>query len=247
MFDLLEELDFAGHPLLGAACVMHELHGGEAPESWSFVLGVKTVRVDTERRGGGFVAVLDQGRPEFLGEVGADRAAEFARALNLDPNDLDPGLPLEVVSTGLRYLILPVRRGLERARIVARDFAALLAGVGAQFAYVLDAAAFEGRHWNNDGLVEDVATGSAAGTVGAYLLRHSRTEAGLEFVLHQGRFLERPSRIRVRAEGRPDSVETVLVGGDVSMVGRGRLDAPPEPALLPVAAGRGAGGAGGVG
>src|SRR4051812_33271377 len=50
VFDLLGELDFAGHPLLGAACVLHEIRGGAEAENWSFVLRRKTVTVATERR-----------------------------------------------------------------------------------------------------------------------------------------------------------------------------------------------------
>lgn len=227
VFDLLGELDFAGHPLLGAACVLHELRGTAETESWSFELRRKTVTVATERRGTGYSAVLDQGRPEFLGELPAERRAEFAAALGLDVGDLSPRYPAEVVSTGLRYLVVPIESGLERAGIRHRAFEALLATVGAEFAYVLDVNALEGRHWNNDGLTEDVATGSGAGTVGAYAVKHGLAAPGEEFILHQGRFTGRPSRIRVRGEGAPSDVTTVLVGGDVALVGRGTLLALP--------------------
>jgi PhzF family phenazine biosynthesis protein len=227
VFDLLGELDFAGHPLLGAACVLHELRGAAETESWSFVLRRKTVTVATERRGSGYSAVLDQGRPEFLGELAAERRAEFAAALGLEAGDLSPRYPPEVVSTGLRYLVVPIESGLERAGIRHRAFETLLATVGAEFAYLLDVNALEGRHWNNDGLTEDVATGSGAGTVGAYAVKHGLAAPGEEFILHQGRFTGRPSRIRVRGEGSPSDVMTVLVGGDVAMVGRGTLLALP--------------------
>ena len=53
----------------------------------------------------------------------------FAAALNLHLEDLSATLPMEVVSTGLRYLIVPLDRGLERARIVTPDFEALLASL----------------------------------------------------------------------------------------------------------------------
>jgi trans-2,3-dihydro-3-hydroxyanthranilate isomerase len=227
VFDLLGELDFAGHPLLGAACVLHEIRGGAEGENWSFVLRRKTVTVATERRGSGYSAVLDQGRPEFLGTLAAERRAEFAAALGLAESDLSSRYPLEVVSTGLLYLVVPIESGLERAGIRHRDFEALLATVGAEFAYLLDVNALEGRHWNNDGLTEDVATGSGAGTVGAYAVKHGLAAPGEEFILHQGRFTGRPSRIRVRGEGSPSDVTTVLVGGDVALVGRGTLLALP--------------------
>src|SRR5262249_62190598 len=108
-----------------------------------------------------------------LGEPPDLSRAEVASWFSLLIGDLDSRLPLEVVSTGLRYLIVPVRNGaLTRARISHRELAVALAEVGAEYAYLLDAEAGEGRHWNNDGVVEDAATGSAAGCVAAYLHRH---------------------------------------------------------------------------
>jgi trans-2,3-dihydro-3-hydroxyanthranilate isomerase len=169
VFDVTTELDFAGHPLLGAACVLHCRFCAEDRAVWTFLLRTKTVNVITDRVGDAFRALLDQGRPEFLGEVPLARREEFAAALHLEVDQLSRDLPLEVVSTGLRYLIVPIEKGLERARIVRSDFEELLQTVSSQFAYILDVREIEGRHWNNDGVMEDVATGSGAGTVGAYL------------------------------------------------------------------------------
>ena len=227
VFDLLEELDFAGHPILGAACVLHERKGSLCPEKWLFELKAKTVTVITERREAGYTAILNQGRPEFLGLIDRDRHAEFASALNLAPSCLSTDFPLEVLSTGLRYLIVPLEKGVDRARIVCPNFSELLATVGAQLAYLLDVNALEGRHWNNDGVVEDVATGSGAGTVGAYLAKHHRVAVNQEFILHQGRFVGRPSKIRVQAQGSSQDIHSVLVSGDVSVVGSGTLLAHP--------------------
>jgi len=69
---------------------------------------------------------------------------------------------------------------------------------------------------------------SGAGTVGAFLTKHGRITAGDEFILRQGRFLGRPSEIRVRSEGTRAEVTRVQVGGDVALVGRGTLDVVPE-------------------
>ncbi len=228
VFDLTGELDFAGHPLLGAAGVLHSLFSTEEETTWTFQLRAKTVTVITERTGEGFRALLDQGRPEFFGEVPSARREEFAAALNLEAGQLSRELPLEVVSTGLQYLIVPIEEGLEQARIVRTDFEGLLRTVNAQFAYVLDVRKLEGRHWNNDGVMEDIATGSGAGTVGAYLTKHGRVTVGDEFILQQGRFLGRPSEIRVRSEGTRGDITRVQVGGDVALVGRGTLEAVPE-------------------
>lgn len=226
VFDLFEELPFAGHPIIGAAAVLHHRSGRQDVQTCRVELLSKLVTITTERTKRGFVGLLDQGAPEFLGTLNEHEAV--ARAFNLEPIDLSPDLPLEVVSTGLRYLIVPVQPGaLQRARIL-RDITAFLRGLGAQFAVLLDESRFEVRHWNNDGVIEDVATGSAAGTVGAYCLRHGLVSGNETFVLNQGRFTGRASQLRVRPEGSPASVGTVKVGGDVALVGCGTLEALPE-------------------
>jgi PhzF family phenazine biosynthesis protein len=225
IFDLFEELPFAGHPIIGAAVVLHKRSGAGAAQSWRFQLSSKTVEVSTEIACGGHSGWLNQGAPEFLGTIDDDD--RIAKAFNLAQDDLVADLPMEVVSTGLRYLIVPVRPGaLARARI-SRDITELLRGANAQFAVLLDESAVEVRHWNNDGIIEDVATGSAAGTIGAYRLRHGLVCGGETFILHQGQFAGRPSELRVRPVGDSDRVETVHVGGDVSYVGHGVIEALP--------------------
>ncbi len=225
IFDQFEELPFAGHPIIGAAAVLHARSGADDTRSWQFALPGRSVTVTTERTRQGYSGLLDQGAPEFLGEV--DAPDELARGFGLTARDLRPDLPAEVVSTGLRYLIIPVQPGaLARARI-PHDITALLSRHRAQFAVLLDEAALEVRHWNNDGLVEDVATGSAAGTIGAYRLKHGLACPDETFVLQQGRFSGRPSQLRVRPEGPATAITTVKVGGDVVLIGSGTLHARP--------------------
>lgn len=228
VFTMEEELPFAGHPVLGAACVLHEhlYYVGDADEraEWTLELPVGPVQVSTTRREGWYEATMDQGKPQFGATLDAEIVSQILAALNLEESDLYPGLPLEVVSTGLPYLLVILASGLERAAIVRPGFEALLASVGAKFVYVLHLPTREGRTWDNDGRVEDVATGSAAGPVGAYLVRHGLASAGAEITLQQGRFLGRPSQMRVRVEGADGDageIAAVYVTGDVRMVARG--------------------------
>lgn len=224
VFDLLSELPFAGHPLIGAAAVLHDAAGGPCERLWTFELGARTVQLATRRDAPGYYGLLDQGQAAFLGPGG--RRDEVALSFGLEPADLRSDLPLEVVSTGLAYLVVPVTpTGLERARVRA-DLTPLLAGLGADFALLLDDRGPEIRHWNNDGVVEDVATGSAAGVVGAYRLRHGLARSGVTFGLQQGRFVGRPSMLDVRPEQEATGIR-VHVGGAVSIVGRGVLEALP--------------------
>ena len=92
---------------------------------------------------------------------------------------------------------------------------------------LFDEAGLEQRHWNNDGVIEDVATGSAAGVIGVYRLRHGLASSGASFVLRQGRFTSRPSELLVIPRTNKLGALEVDVGGWVSFVGRGELEAMP--------------------
>jgi trans-2,3-dihydro-3-hydroxyanthranilate isomerase len=227
VFTVEEELDFAGHPVLGAACVLHEwMAGAGERESWRIRLNRSVAPVTTVRHEGWYSATMEQGAPIF-GEVASPALrAEYAAALSLAVDDLDETLPLQMVSTGLPYLLVPVRRGLDRARIRRPAFEALLGRVGAKFVYVFDPRAREGRTWDNAGAVEDVATGSAAGPTAAYLVRYSLAQPETEILLSQGRFVGRPSQITARVAGTAEAITGVSVGGDVCMVGGGEIVEP---------------------
>jgi PhzF family phenazine biosynthesis protein len=229
VFTVEEELDFAGHPVLGAACVLHErLADAGERETWRLRLNRSVAPVATVRHGGWYSATMEQGVPTF-GEIASpELCAEYAAALSLALDDLDETLPLQLVSTGLPYLLVPVRRGLERARIAHPTFEALLGHIGAKFVYVFDPPTREGRTWDNAGLVEDVATGSAAGSTAAYLVRYGLAQPETEILLSQGRFVGRPSQIRARVAGTAEAITAVSVGGDVCMVGGGEIVEPPR-------------------
>ena len=225
VFDLFEELPFAGHPVIGAAGALHRAAGGQGARRWTFELRAKTVTVTTHQDGARVNGLLAQGTADFLGVV--DDRAGVARAFGLTPQDLHGELPLEVVSTGLKYLVVPLAPDtIHRARIIS-DLTEQLSSYGAQFAVLFDEARLEQRHWNNDGNIEDVATGSAAGVIGVYRVRHGLASSGASFVLRQGRFTSRPSELLVIPRTNKLGALEVDVGGWVSFVGRGELEAMP--------------------
>ena len=217
-----EELDFAGHPVLGAAAVLHTLLPvSGAEQSWALAVAQRTVAARTRGAAGWIDATMDQGVPHFGPAIAGEPARAYSDALNLAPGQLHPALPMQVVSTGLPYLIVPVQDGLERARISHPRFEELLAASGAKFVYVLDPDRPEGRTWDNAGRIEDVATGSAAGPAAGYLMHHGMRPSGEPLLIHQGRFTGRPSTIEVR----PDPDGRLWVGGPVAPVASGRFHA----------------------
>ena len=131
---------------------------------------------------------------------GFTRAA-LAAALGLRPGDLEPTLPLEFVSTGIFNLMVPLEES-ERAAANSDEYARTRA-IGfpsGTMAYCF-ALGSRGRAFARGmlpwGIIEDPATGSAGGSLGAYLVHHGRLRAQEELIITQGMEMGRPSEIRV--------------------------------------------------
>lgn len=217
IFTIEEELDFAGHPIIGLAAHLHEVSGRDDQQEWTIELNSKSVKVKTKKTDAYYHASMNQGVAEFTYTLSNNDVKEAILSLNLSIDDLSD-YPLEVVSTGLPYLIVPIVSGIENARISIMDFETLLAKFGAKFVYVLDITTFEGRTWDNGGLIEDVATGSAAGPAAAYLAKHKLAPYDSTIVISQGRFLGRASEIHAYVETIENAVRGVWVSGDVVKV-----------------------------
>ena len=222
IFTVEEELPFAGHPVLGAAAVLHRTQTPEASESsWVLRLAAGDVPVITRKRGTHCLAEMNQGTPMFGDTLACDALLPILGRLGLTVQDLVGGLAPRVISTGLPYLILPVTPdALARTAINGVDLEALLAAIGAKFVLVLDVAGRELRTWDNLGRVEDVATGSAAGPVAAYLYNLGLADPAQPIAIAQGRFTGRPSKIEVRR----DEAARLLVSGEVWPVSHGFLE-----------------------
>ncbi|AMJ41804.1 PhzF family phenazine biosynthesis protein [Anaerotignum propionicum] len=221
IFTVEEELDFAGHPILGAMAVIHEkLFAEERNITAVFELNNKSLQGESVKKEGYFQATMNQGTPAFLGTVEGESVNTFLQALNLTTDYLHPSLPMEVVSTGLPYLIVPLTSGLEKARISVGDFEEQLGKVQAKFVYLFDVDRMEGRTWDNGGASEDVATGSAAGPTGAYLYKWNIFNATDDITINQGGFVGRPSKIKVFAD---QSTGDIKVSGDVKIIAKGQL------------------------
>ena len=222
VFTVEEELPFAGHPVLGAAAVLHRTQAPSAEtRSWVLELPHGKVSVRTTRRSRSHRCEMDQGRAVFAATVPLADLRPILSRLGLDDSDVAVGVDAQVVTTGLPYLIVPVRaEGLAKAKISGTDLEARLEELGAKFILVLSAESREMRTWDNLGSVEDVATGSAAGPAAAFLLRLGLAAPELPIELAQGRFAGRPSRLTVvqDRDGR------LLVSGEVWPVSHGFLD-----------------------
>lgn len=221
IFTVEEELDFAGHPILGAVSSIHKkLHSEENSITVTFELNTKTLQAESIKTNNYFQATMNQGVPNFLGIVKNEWIHNLLQSLNLTSDNLYHALPMEVVSTGLPYLIVPLASGLEQAKVSVNNFEVQLSKINAKFVYVFDVDNLEGRTWDNLGAVEDVATGSAGGSVGAYLYKWKSYKETEDIIISQGRFVGRPSKMKVFSN---QSTGEIIVAGDVKIVAEGTL------------------------
>jgi len=225
IFTMEEELDFAGHPIIGAAAMVHDLYFNDKVQSEvNFQLNEKLVTVKTEKYNNHYSAQMNQGKPEFTNILTKEQEKSFLRYFNLLPDDKYTHLPLQVISTGLPYLIIPVKsKSLAKVKVTIPDLEEKLKEVNAKFFYVLDIENLHGRTWDNFGLVEDIATGSAAGPAGAYLVENQLVNINTEIILNQGSFLGRPSKMKIIVKGTNVKKSDVFVEGDVCKIAVGKL------------------------
>lgn len=207
------ELPFAGHPSLGTA-VAHARRRGDRSARYVQQTRAGLQPIEVELAGITARASMLQQSASFGATPDPDRVAS---ALGLRAADLVPELPPQVVSTGVPHLLAPLRDAalLPRLSLRASELGALLDEFGAIVVY-LAAIRDDGRvrarsfYLDRGLVVEDPATGSAAGPLVALL---DRAGVASRIVIDQGVEMARPSELH--AEVVPDGVR---VGGDVVII-----------------------------
>jgi PhzF family phenazine biosynthesis protein len=221
IFTCNEELNFAGHPALGAAAVLHDLHQHDSKfAEWEFVLNQKTVHITTNKEGQIFKAQMNQGKAEFGMVPDASQTSWLLNSLGLHEGDLYPGCKPLIVSTGLPYLIVPLQKNGFNAKINIPDLEEKIRPWGAMFIGILEIPTLSIRTWDNLGAVEDIATGSLAGPSGAYLVKQGFQKTGATIQINQGHNLGRPSKLMVEVDS---SSGEVYVSGHVCMISQNTL------------------------
>jgi trans-2,3-dihydro-3-hydroxyanthranilate isomerase len=244
------ELPFAGHPIVGTwNCLAREgvVPPPENGSGWVHLqheVGIGVLPIDIEFKDGEPErVVMTQGKFEIRGEIDdAHDQAQIARALGLAREDLDETLPIQAVSTGNTVLLVPVRSlaDLGNCKVnlsmleeiyVGKSFFGSGSGCYAFSRETLEIgeARAHARFFIGQNIGEDPATGSAAGPLGGYLVHHGATRVDpvdgvYKFVIEQGDFINRPSRIGLEVKGAPGNVERVCVSGTSVVVARGVLE-----------------------
>jgi trans-2,3-dihydro-3-hydroxyanthranilate isomerase len=209
------ELPLAGHPILGTAFVL-----GGPLQHWMIRLetGMGVVPVELDRDESGAIVFGRMTQPVPSIEPYPDPPA-LLEALGVEASALpveryDNGVPHTFVALESTEQVASLRPNLER--LEALDVKAnCFAGAGSRWKLRMFAP--------SAGVPEDPATGSAAGPLACHLCRHGLVRWGTEIEIEQGVELGRPSTLYARAEGREDSIESVVVGGRAVVVARGEF------------------------
>jgi trans-2,3-dihydro-3-hydroxyanthranilate isomerase len=240
IFTPAEELPFAGHPLVGTGYVLGArnlvgLQGKVKRVNLDVKVGVipvdLTIKNDQIQR-----TTMTQPRPEFLKIIdSADQIAAVADAIGTNVENINKTeLPIQLISTGLPVLIIPVD-SLATVQNLRGNFDRLVAvseDVGAKTILVFTRETVQQLadvHCRvfapSAGILEDAATGSANGPFGAYLVKHGviSTPPVTSIVSEQGFEMKRPSTLFVDVESDGDEITGVKVGGDVVIVAEGEM------------------------
>lgn len=230
IFTPVVEVPFAGHPTLGTAYVIaHEIEPAP-PKKVVLNLKVGPIPVTFEAGDRGGMLWMRQNPPEFGREF---TAAELADVLSLSVEDIDSRYPIQVVSTGLPFILTPLRglSAVKRARVRVDALERLVRECPAKSVFIFSRETYSPENAINarmfgplKGVPEDPATGSANGCLAGYLLKHRCFETEkIDIRVEQGYECARRSLLHLRARRAGDSFE-INVGGRVIPVARGELN-----------------------
>lgn len=229
IFTPTRELPFAGHPTLGTAYVIKHCVVDETINNIVLNLKVGQIPVTFEKtKESQEILWMKQISPAFGRTFDA---AEISWVLNLDAEEIDSRYPVQEVSTGLPFVIVPLKTldALKRVRIDKDKHLELTKGTQAEILVFCPQTYKKENSLNVRvfvdlyGIPEDPATGSANGCLAGYLSHYRYFGDDMVNIrVEQGYEIGRPSLLRLKAENREGEIY-VRVGGEVLMVASGEL------------------------
>ncbi len=238
IFTVSEELPFAGHPTLGTALYLYAVQRtGHARTSDEITLDLKAGKIPVrftaesenagrERVDGQVFGEMRQRDPEFGTILSRE---EVAAVIGVGVDEIASEWPVQVISTGLPFAIVPFRspQTLANLKFSFAQAAQFLEPTGARLFYFLCPERRESRLEAGARMFfyggEDPATGSAAGCAASWMVRYGVAESDEQVLVRQGMEIHRPSEIYVRARREGERVTDVRVGGYAVEIVRGSV------------------------
>jgi trans-2,3-dihydro-3-hydroxyanthranilate isomerase len=224
------EIQFAGHPTLGTAFVLKRKKLIDATANRSRLeLGLGPIDVEFLAKD---LVQMQQKPPEYHKEL--DNPKQLLKAMGLGEKSLAEDFPVQFVSTGNTFLIVPLKSlaSVQKAEPNGKEIIKVLEGSISQDVLIFST---ETIHSDSDaharvfapafGVLEDPATGSGIGPLGAYLESHDVIPTHVHgdiFTIEQGYEMNRPSKLKVQLEKKKQKVN-VLVSGRVRATAEGNF------------------------
>ena len=234
IFTVETELPFAGHPTLGTALY---LYASESKKPAEIGLALKVGKIPVrftadwgyaggDRVDGQVFGEMRQRDPEFGTPFSR---ADVARVIGIPVNEIHSKWPIQPVSTGFSFTIVPFRnrQTLSDLTFGYSQAAEFLRKTGANLFYFLCPERREGRLETGARMFfyggEDPATGSAAGCAVSWMVQHGVADSDEQVLIRQGAECRRPSEIHVRATREGGRITNVRVGGYAVEILRGTV------------------------
>lgn len=224
IFTVEEELPFAGHPTLGTAYVIRR----DIAAADQIVLNLKVGQIPVDFMPDGLVWM--QQKPPTFGEIYDPE--QVAPLIGVNVDDIDTRFPVQIVSTGVPFPIIPLktREAVVRARLNNGMYHEWRTATGRDKVFLFCAEPYDSDNHLNArmfwGSGEDPATGSANGCLAGYLVKHRYFGTdSINVRVEQGYEIKRKSVLYLRAAPNTDdpNVIDVRVGGRVQNMASGRL------------------------
>lgn len=225
-----QELPFAGHPTLGTAYVLQQAIIKQAVETIILNLKIGQIPVTLHYAEGAVEWLWMQQKKPVFGSVLV--AETLAQILNLEQGEIDSRFPIQEVSTGVPFIIVPLKThsALKRIKVNKDKYFDLVNTTEAKAILVFCPETYNSE---NDlsvrmfadylGVPEDPATGSANGCLAGYLVQYAYFgEEAVDVRVEQGYEIGRPSLLLLKAQKNAEVIE-VSVGGKVVMVAKGEF------------------------
>ncbi|TBR58936.1 phenazine biosynthesis protein [Westiellopsis prolifica IICB1] len=225
-----QELPFAGHPTLGTAYILQKeiIQSSVKKILLNLQVGQIPVTIDDTNAAGKYLW-MQQKAPTFHQILDSQTIAEILR---IQSQEIDSRFPIQAVSTGIPFIIVPLKtlESVKRIQVNKEKYFELVNSMDAKSILVFCPETYKPENDLNVrvfcdylGIPEDPATGSANGCLAGYLVQYSyfgKSEINLR--VEQGYEINRPSLILLRAEQKTPAID-VNVGGKVVMVARGEF------------------------
>lgn len=230
IFTPKEELPFAGHPTLGTAYVIQHEIIREPVETIILNLKIGQIPVTLKYSGEQIDILWMKQMAATFGRI--FEPEQISQVLSLNESEIDDRFPIQEVSTGLPFIIIPLKTldTLKQAKVIRDKYFELIKDTQAKAMLIFCPETYDEENDLNIrvfadyyGVPEDPATGSANGCLAGYLVKYRYFGKGqIDIRVEQGYEIGRSSLLYLRAKGKGEKID-VSVGGKVVMIAKGEF------------------------